>query len=230
MKLGIIGAMDVEVQTILQNCVSLREYEIGHFKIYTGKIGNQEVVVMKCGIGKVNAAIGTQIMLDRFAVDAVLNTGIAGGIHPDLKVGDMVVSSKVAHHDVNVTNFGYKQGQLPQLPLWFEADRALIHLVQKVKSLRLGPIVSGDQFICENEVKKSLWERFEPLCAEMEGASIAQTCYLNKVPFVIVRAISDQADAQGSIIYEQFEEQAAKECAELVLEIASQLGGQNVLQ
>ena len=117
MKLGIIGAMDIEVQTILHQCQSLREHEIGRFKIYTGKINNQEVVVMKCGIGKVHAAIGTQLLVDRFGVDKILNTGIAGGLNPSLKVGDIVVSTKVAHHDVDVMNFGYAKGQVPQLPL-----------------------------------------------------------------------------------------------------------------
>lgn len=225
MKLGIIGAMDIEVQTILHQCQSLREHEIGRFKIYTGKINNQEVVVMKCGIGKVHAAIGTQLLVDRFGVDKMLNTGIAGGLNPSLKVGDIVVSTKVAHHDVDVMNFGYAKGQVPQLPLWFEADKEMIHWVQTIRSLQAGPIVSGDQFIREETVKKKLWEDFKPLCVEMEGSAIAQTCYLNQVPFVIIRAISDQADHQSSLTYEQFEEQAARDCAKLVLALVMQLGG-----
>ena len=225
MKLGIIGAMDIEVQTILHQCQSLREHEIGRFKIYTGKINNQEVVVMKCGIGKVHAAIGTQLLVDRFGVDKILNTGIAGGLNPSLKVGDIVVSTKVAHHDVDVMNFGYAKGQVPQLPLWFEADKEMIHWVQTIRSLQAGTIVSGDQFIREETVKKKLWEDFKPLCVEMEGSAIAQTCYLNQVPFVIIRAISDQADHQSSLTYEQFEEQAARDCAKLVLALVMQLGG-----
>lgn len=224
MKLGIIGAMDVELQTILQTCSQLREYSIGKTLLYTGKIGNQEVVVMKCGIGKVNAAMGTQIMVDKFSVDAIINTGIAGAIHPNLRVGDIVLSSKVAHHDVDVQNFGYEKGQVPGLPLWFEADSRLIKLIRDHQELRKGAIVSGDQFVRDAGVKKEIEERFGALCVEMEGAAIAQVASQNEVPFVIVRAISDQADAESTISYEEFEEKAAMDCARLVLKVASQLG------
>lgn len=229
MKIGIIGAMDVEIKMILHHCKQVVEHMIGQTMIYTGLIEDQNVVIMKCGIGKVNAAMGTQMMIDLFKVEAIINTGVAGAIDKQLKIGDIVLSSKVAYHDVDVTNFGYQKGQIPTLPLWFEADQKLIEIIQTLHKVILGPIVSGDQFVCDNDKKEQIKHTFNALCTEMEGAAIAQVASLQRIPFVIVRAISDQADSKNPVAYEYFEQKAAQDSAELVLNFVKYMAHKLVL-
>ena len=179
---------------------------------------------MRSGIGKVNAGICTQILADLFDVTHIINTGIAGSLKAEINIGDIVVSTDLVHHDMDAVNFGYPLGQIPQMDTFsFKADERLVELAEKachevnpeIQVFR-GRIVSGDQFIADKEVKNRITGNFQGYCTEMEGAAIAQAAYLNDVPFVVLRAISDKADDSASMEYPTFEAQAAEHCVKLV--------------
>jgi len=173
-------------------------------------------VVVRSGIGKVNAAMCVQILADRFQVDGIVNTGIAGSLRAEINIGDMVLSTDAVQHDVDAVAFGYPVGQIPQMDVFsFEADEKLRKMAlacsQKVNpelGVFEGRIVTGDQFISDKEKKQWLTDTFQGFCTEMEGAAIAQAAYLNGIPFLIVRAISDKADDSASMDYPEFERQA----------------------
>lgn len=230
-RLGIIGAMELEVETLKSQMKVEEIVTRASMEFFKGTLGSTKVVVVKSGIGKVNAALCVQILVDVFKVSHIINTGIAGSLNADLDIGDIVISSDVVHHDVDVRIFGYALGEVPGIGTKeFKADEKLINLAsaccQEVNPdthVKIGRIVSGDQFISSQEVKNQLIENFHGLCTEMEGASIAQGAYLNQVPFVIIRAISDKADDSAEEDYPTFERKAAKHCANLVKEIASRL-------
>ena len=201
--IGIIGAMDSEVATLFSHMTSKEKINLNNLTFYKGKLYNKDVVVVKCGIGKVNAALCTQLMILNFKVSKIINTGIAGAVGEGLKIYDFVVSTEAVYHDFDVQFFGYKLGQVPGMPETFKADPSLINAAKlafeqtdfanKLK-LSQGRIASGDQFISGNEKKASIISNFHPQCVEMEGCAIAQTCYANNVPFVIIRCMSDTAD------------------------------------
>ena len=224
MKIGIIGAMEVEVARLVQEMANEREVSRAGMRFCEGRIGGTEVVVVRCGIGKVNAGICVQILCDLFEVTHVINTGIAGSLDEEINIGDVVVSIDAMYHDMDVTGLGYQPGQVPQIDtLTFAADPKM--RAAAVKACREaapeigvfeGRVVSGDQFICDRGTKDSIAKNFGGLCTEMEGAAIAQAAYLNKIPFVIVRAISDKADESVHVSYEVFEAKAAEHCASIV--------------
>ncbi len=233
MKLGIIGAMDVEVAHLKKVMTIESTLKKCSMEFCEGTLEGLDVVVVRCGIGKINAALCTQILVDDFAVDAVLNTGIAGSLNNDIEVGDMVISKDAVHHDFDLTPFGYKKGQLPGFKtVGFKADENLVSLVCEVIEdlnicgLYTGRICSGDQFIDSIPAKTQLAEEFGGLCCEMEGASIAQAATMNNIPFVIVRAISDKADGTADVVYTAFEKKAAEQSAKLVQEIVKRLAQQ----
>ena len=224
MKIGIIGAMDVEVAKLTREMVREREVEKAGMRFSEGRIGNTPVVVVRCGIGKVSAGLCVQVLCDLFDVTHVINTGIAGSLDDEINIGDVVVSIDAVYHDMDVTGLGYAPGQVPQIDtLAFPADGMLREAA--VKACREaapeigvfeGRVVSGDQFICDRAQKDRIAGTFGGLCTEMEGAAIAQAAYLNGVPFVIVRAISDKADESVHVTYEEFEAKAAEHCASIV--------------
>ena len=224
MKVGIIGAMDVEVARLVREMEVKREVERAGRHFWEGRIGGTEAVVVQCGIGKVSAGICVQVLCDLFGITHVINTGIAGSLDDQINIGDVVVSTDAIYHDMDVTPLGYEYGQVPQIDtLSFPADNMLRKAA--VKACREaapeigvfeGRIVSGDQFICDRSIKNRIAERFGGLCTEMEGAAIAQAAYLNGIPFVIVRAISDKADESVHVSYEVFEAKAAEHCAGIV--------------
>ena len=224
MKIGIIGAMEVEVAKLTKEMIREREVQRAGMRFCEGWIGGTEVVVVRCGIGKVNAGLCVQILCDLFGVTHVINTGIAGSLDEEINIGDVVVSIDAMYHDMDVTGLGYEPGQVPQIDtLSFAADAGLREAA--VKACREaapeigvfeGRVVSGDQFICDRSKKDSIAKNFGGLCTEMEGAAIAQAAYLNKIPFVIVRAISDKADESVHVSYEVFEAKAAEHCASIV--------------
>lgn len=226
MKIGIIGAMELEVAALKQELTQATQQEVAGMTFFDGKLDQVSVVVVQCGIGKVNAAMCVQILHDLFDVTHVINTGVAGGLNDKLDIGDILVSSAALQHDMNVEPLGYAPGQIPGIDtLSFPADekmkREAVLSCQKVNPdihVLEGLVVSGDQFIAEQSVKKHLIEDFHGDCAEMEGAAIAQAAYLNKLPFVIIRAISDKADHSAQMDYPTFEKQAAHHCAKLVSE------------
>lgn len=211
--LGIIGAMDEEVAMIKAQLTDVQVETRAAMDFYKGKLEGKEVVVVRSGIGKVNAAMCTQILADIYGVTGVVNTGIAGSLKAEIDIGDIVLSSDAVQHDMDATGFGYEPGQIPRVEtLAFKADEGLIHLAEECCSkvnpdihTFVGRVVTGDQFISDKGKKKWLTDTFGGYCTEMEGAAIAQACYLNSIPFLIVRAISDKADDSATVDYPAFE-------------------------
>lgn len=226
--LGIIGAMDVEVAEVKEAMQGVEVKTVAGMDFYKGMLKGREAVVVRSGIGKVNAAMCTQILADYYHVDAVINTGIAGSLKNEIEIGDVVLSTDTVQHDMDATGFGYPVGQIPQMEEFsFPADEALIKLAEKCcKEVNpeigvfTGRIVSGDQFVSDKVKKDWIAETFGGFCTEMEGAAIAQAAYLNKVPFLIIRAISDKADNSATMDYSEFEEKAVRHSVNLILAIA----------
>ncbi len=226
MKIGIIGAMETEVSALKEEMKVNQVVTKAGMNFYEGTLHGKSVVVVQCGIGKVNAAMCVQILADLFRVTHVLNTGVAGSLNADLDIGDILVSEKAIQHDVNVTALGYQIGKIPGFESReFAADTvmgdAVMQACRQVNpdvNIVKGCIVSGDQFISDSKVKEHLINEFQGDCAEMEGASIAQAAMLNGIPFVVVRAISDKADGSAEMDYPTFEDQAAAHCAKMVSE------------
>ncbi|MRX71352.1 5'-methylthioadenosine/S-adenosylhomocysteine nucleosidase [Bacillus lacus] len=230
MKVAIIGAMEEEV-TILREKLENRNQEvIAHSEFTTGQYKGIEVILLKSGIGKVNAAISTTLLLDRYKPDYVINTGSAGGFHQSLNVGDVVISTNVVHHDVDVTAFGYAYGQVPGLPAAYKPAEELVKIAasqaEEISGIQVvkGLIATGDSFMSDPERVDFVRTKFQDLYAvEMEAAAIAQVCHQFDVPFVVIRSLSDIAGKESGISFEQFLDTAAKHSADLVLKIASQL-------
>ena len=222
--IGIIGAMEVEVKELKEQMQITRQLTKAGMEFCEGILEGQDVVVVRSGVGKVNAAVCTQILIDVFDVKAVINTGIAGSLKAEINIGDLVISSDLVHHDMDAVSFGYPKGQIPQMDVFsFEADKALADLAEKVceevnPEIQVfhGRVVSGDQFIADKETKENISTLFAGYCTEMEGAAIAQTAHLNEVPFVVLRAISDKADDSASMDYPTFEKQAVAHSVRLV--------------
>ncbi len=231
MKIGIIGAMEVEVESLKSEMNVKNTVKKASMEFFEGTIGSTEVVVVRSGICKVNAGICVQILHDTFGVTHVLNTGAAGSLDARINIGDIVLSTDACYHDVNATVFGYKKGEIPQLGVQaFPADQELIGKAKEAIKIAApdlgvfeGRVCSGDQFISEKEVKDAIISDFGGMCVEMEGAGIAQACYLNDLPFVIIRAISDKADGSDIMDYPEFEKKAAHDCAALVLQMIKSL-------
>ena len=224
-KLGIIGAMDVEVQTLKEQMKNLTVTQKAGTEFYEGVLEETPVVLVQCGIGKVNAAICTQILCDCFGVTHIVNTGIADSLHAQQDIGDMVVSSDVWHHDFDCVHFGYDMCRIPGMPQSFAADERLILLAKQAaeqtgSTVRIGRVASGDQFVADPVLKDQIITRTQALCTEMEGAAIAQTAYRNGVPFVILRCISDKADNSAQMDYPSFEAMAANRCAQVAKTLA----------
>ena len=225
--LGIIGAMDEEVARIKEQLDEVWVETRADMDFYKGKLGGKDVVVVRSGIGKVNAAICTQILADIYQVSGVVNTGIAGSLKAEIDIGDIVLSSDALQHDMDATGFGYAPGQVPRVDtLSFPGDAGLIRLAEECcRQVNpdihtfVGRVVSGDQFISDKEKKDWLVKTFAGYCTEMEGAAIAQACYLNRIPFLIVRAISDKADDSASVDYSVFEEKAIEHSVKLLAEL-----------
>ena len=224
--LGIIGAMDVEVAKLKEKLENVEITTKAGMDFYKGSFEGKDVVIVRSGIGKVNAGICTQILVDVFGVSAIINTGIAGSLKNEINIGDIVISTDALQHDVDATNFGYELGFIPQMKvLSFEADAKLISLAKECCKTVLpeigvfeGRVVSGDQFIADKAKKNYISENFHGFCTEMEGAAIAQAAYLNAVPFVVIRAISDKADDSASMDYPTFEAMAVENSVKLLSE------------
>ena len=221
---GIIGAMELEVEALKAQMDVKNIVEKASMKFYEGVLNGKDVVVVQCGIGKVNAGICVQVLADIFGVDAVINTGVAGSLRAEINIGDIVVSTDACEHDMDVTALGYKQGIIPQMKeSFFKADRKLvesaIEVCRKVNpdiSVYEGRVLSGDQFISGEEIKNKLIALFDGSCTEMEGAAIAHAAFLNEIPYVVIRAISDKADGSAHMDYPEFERAAAAHSARLV--------------
>lgn len=224
--IGIIGAMDAEVEAIFDQMTDKEKLPVNNLVFYKGKLFGKEVVVVKCGVGKVNTALCTQLLIQTFKVDSVINTGIAGATGKGLKIYDFVVSTEAVYHDFDTTLFGYKLGQVPGMPETYKADEKLADLALKAfensdissqHKIMKGRIASGDQFISSAEKKDFIVKNFQPACVEMEGCAIAHACYANKVPFVIIRCMSDCADEEAKEAYEEVK--ASKASSSFLLEV-----------
>ena len=222
--IGIIGAMAVEVETIIAQLEGDRPTHVSGMTFHEGILAGRRVVVVQCGIGKVNAAMCAQTLIDRFGANEVINTGVAGALDPSLSVGDLVVSTDLVHHDADVTGLGYEPGMVPGMEsLSFTANEhlrvAVISAAKQVTpeiTVLEGRIASGDQFVSTQDLKDHIFLTFGALCCEMEGAAIAHVCARNEVPFVVVRTISDNADNTSTYAYRLAEEDEAKHCAAIV--------------
>lgn len=230
-KIGIIGAMELEVEQLKKEMAVKSVVTKAGMDFFEGTLGDVPVVVVRSGIGKVNAALCVQILADVFQVSHVINTGVAGSLNAKLDIGDILISRDALHHDMDTTIFGYQPGEVPQMGFReFRADERMMELAreacEKVNPdirVMFGRVVSGDQFISSKEVKEHLISEFHGDCAEMEGASIAHGAYLNGIPFVIIRAISDKADDSAEMDYPTFEKAAARHSAALVEEMLKEL-------
>ena len=229
--LVIIGAMDEEVAKIKEHMEQVEERTIASMNFLKGTVKGHPVVVVRSGIGKVNAAICTQILADVYGVDAVINTGIAGSLNADINIGDIVLSTDALEHDMDAVAFGYSVGQIPRMDtLSFTADEKLRKIAKETcervntdVSVFEGRVVSGDQFISDKAKKEWLVENFAGYCTEMEGAAIAHAAYLNGIPFLIIRAISDKADDSASVDYPAFEAKAIEHSVRLLLALCEAL-------
>lgn len=228
---GIIGAMDEEVAQIVEVMEITETYERASMKFLKGTLNGKDVVIVRSGIGKVNAAVCTQLLVDKFNVDCIINTGIAGSLKPSINIGDVVLSMDVLHHDMDATGFGYELGQIPRMDtLSFPASVRLVELAKEACAkvapeigVHVGRIVSGDQFISDKAVKDRIVKNFGGYCTEMEGAAIAQTAYLNNIPFLILRAISDKADDSATMDYPTFEAMAIKNSVNILKELVKDI-------
>ncbi|MGO2083875.1 5'-methylthioadenosine/adenosylhomocysteine nucleosidase [Vagococcus sp.] len=229
MKIGIIGAMQEEVTLLKSYLVGLEEWTEAGAQFYSGQIGEHEVVLTQSGIGKVLAAVTTTLLISHYHVDMVINTGSAGGIGEGLKIGDLVISEKLAYSDADVTAFGYAFGQMPQMPLYYEADTKLIALTKEAARENgwtnySGLIVSGDTFVHSQVQIDAIKEHFPNCLAnEMEGAAIAQVAYRYERPFLVIRAMSDVANEEASVNFDEFIIEAGKKSAQLVLTLLNKL-------
>lgn len=229
-KLGIIGAMQQEVETLVQALGGKSVSEKCGCTVYEGKLEGLDVAIVQCGIGKVNAAICTQILCDCFGVTHLVNTGIAGSLCADLDIGDLVVSRDAMYHDFDCVHFGYPFGKVPGMDVvQFPADDTMLGYAFAAAEAvnpghtKIGRVASGDQFVADKAKKAQIIRDTQALCTEMEGTAIAQTAYRNGIPFVILRAISDKADDSAEMDYPTFEVIAAHRCAQVTSNLARQL-------
>lgn len=230
-RIGVIGAMEEEVSALREKLSGVKSVQKASMDFYSGTLGGKEVVIVRSGIGKVNAGICTQILSDLYQVDAVINTGIAGSLRAEINIGDIVISTDALQHDMDATGFGYEPGVIPRMEtscfpadpeLLKQAEAACREAVPEI-GVFTGRVVSGDQFISDQSVKERIIRQFSGMCTEMEGAAIAQAAYLNQIPFVVIRAISDKADNSATVDYPTFERQAIAHSVALVENLLKRL-------
>lgn len=221
MTIGIIAALEEELKPLIQATDAVEKSEWGKKSLYRGAVGNREVALVACGVGKVKAAACTQYLIDRLSVEGVISCGAAGAVNPGLGIGNIVVSKRALQHDLDPGD--------PELlkklkERWLKADPKLVRLAMEVGEdlgfqgrIHQGGVLTGDQAIVSEEKRKWLWETFRGDCVEMEGAAVAKVCQLNGIPFLIVRAISDSATEEAEAEFKQSLAQAAADAAKVVL-------------
>lgn len=229
MKIVIIGAMEEEITLIKAQIQDCQTQQVSHLQVFTGTIGQHQVSLVQCGIGKVASSAATALLIQQFTPDVVINTGSAGGFDPELEIGDVVIASKLLHHDVNVTHFGYELGQVPQMPLYFESHpKWIAYAEQAIASIeglqvKTGLVCSGDSFVGSDEAADIIKANFSDMKAvEMEGAAIGQVCHLMNTPFVVIRSLSDIAGKTSTMSFDAYLAVAAKNSASLVLNMIKQ--------
>ncbi|GIP57951.1 5'-methylthioadenosine/adenosylhomocysteine nucleosidase [Paenibacillus woosongensis] len=229
--IGLMGAMDEEIALLLEQVEGQNTVIHAGIGFVTGQLHGKEVVVCKSGVGKVNAAATTQVLVDRFGADTILFTGVAGAVHPELNIGDIVISSSCQQHDMDVTPLGFARGIIPYQDVSdFPADKKLIRLAEEACSklcednnFIVGKVLSGDQFISDYDYVRELHETMDGACVEMEGAAVAQVCHMNGVPYVILRSMSDKADGTADVNFAEFTVLAARHSFEILNEMVAGL-------
>lgn len=221
-KIGIIFAMKEELDALKEYLTVTNEYEIFELKFYEGTINNVKCILVESGIGKVNAARTTQILIDNMQVDYIFNIGVAGGVDSNLNVLDIVVADKLVQHDFDITAFNHEKGYIPNVGTYINCDEYLLKVVEetmKDSSVKVGTIASGDIFCTDINMSAKINKKFNALAVEMEGASIAQVCFLSHIPFLVIRSISDIPGNNNTMVYEEFLDKSSKKIAKLMNEV-----------
>lgn len=233
-KIGIIFAEEAELDALKAYLDITNEFDIFDLKFYEGKIENVDCVLVRCGIGKVNAARTTQILIDNMSVDAIFNIGVAGGVDTSLSIGSVVIGEKLVQHDFDLTAFNYQKGYIPSVNAAFiEADKYFVGIAKKAfnnlnEKIFVGVIASGDIFCTDIKMSQKINTKFNALATEMEGASVAQVCYQSHIPFLVLRSISDIPNNENAVVYEEFLKDASKKVATIMHEILSIIGQEEV--
>lgn len=225
-RIGIIVAMQEELEEIINIMEKIEEKEIYGIFYIDGIIEGKEVIVVKSGVGKVNAARTTQILIDKLNVKVIINVGSAGALNPILNIGDIVIAEKLIQHDFDITAFNHKKGYITGVGDYIYCDNDLIKKFKEAKkniddnayNIKIGTIASGDIFCTDATMKQNIHNKFNADCVEMEGAAIAQVCYLDKIPFIVIRSISDTPNGNNAIVFDEFVKFASKKCAEILKE------------
>lgn len=223
-RYAIIAAMQEEMQEIEKIMIEKESKKIYELNFIKGKINKAEVVLVKAGVGKVNAARTTQILIDNFDVDYIINVGSAGSANDELEIGDIVIASKLVQHDFDATPFGHPKGYISNIGQYIESNSTLIEKMEKTISeigdcefkIKIGTIATGDIFCTELKMKEKIRSKFNADAIEMEGAAIAQVCKLDNIPFLVIRSISDKPNGNNNVTFEQFLEKASKRCALII--------------
>ena len=227
-KIGIIFAMIEELNAVLNKMELVNQYKIFDLEFYECKYKDRECVLVECGIGKVNAARCTQIVIDNIKVDYVLNVGVAGGVSRKVNIGDVVIGDKLIQHDFDLRPFNYERGYIPNVGKFIPCDEYLVKLASEIKldvNSVVGTIASGDIFVTEDTMGEKINSKFDALCVEMEGASIAQICYLSHIPFLVIRSISDSPnkEANNYKTFDEFLEHSANVASEFLLKLIDKI-------
>jgi adenosylhomocysteine nucleosidase len=230
MKIAILGAMDEEITLIRASLENCQQQHFNHLTVYIGKLGEVDVALVKCGIGKVAASVSTSVVIHHFAPDFVINTGSAGGFSKNLNIGDIVIATELRHHDADLTHFGYELGQTAGMPAYFECDKSLVEHASKAAAdlqniqVQQGLICTGDSFVGSDAAAAVIRQNFPSVCAvEMEGVAIAQSCHLLGTPCLVIRSLSDIAGKTSTVSFETYLDQAAKNSATLVMQTIAKL-------
>ena len=225
-KFGIIAAMNEEMQEIENIMTEKEQNKIYDLNFIKGKINNTEVILVEAGVGKVNAARTTQVLISNFDIDVIINVGAAGSSNDELNIGDIVIGDKLVQHDFDITAFGHPKGYISNVGQYVESDAILIEKMKQTISrmqenefkIKIGTIASGDIFCTEVKMKDKIKTKFNADAIEMEGAAIAQVCKLDNIPFIVIRSISDSPNGNNNITFDEFLEKAAKRCAQIIKE------------
>lgn len=225
-KIGIIFALKEELEALLKVLTLKKQYNIFELTFYECELDDKTIVMVESGIGKVNSARTTQILIDNMEVDYIFNIGVAGAIDPGVSICDVVIGEKLVQHDFDVTPFNYEKGQIPNVGKYIESDPYLVSLAKDIKTdsnVHLGVIASGDIFVNDPKMSNKINTKFNALCCEMEGASIAQVCYLSHIPFLVIRSISDSVNGTNELTYDDFLLLSSKMVAKFMQELLSKI-------
>ena len=229
-KIALIGAMNEEIELLVAHMTDISETVKAGITFREGTYFGKNVVVCRTGVGKVNAAVTTQILIDQFGVEAVIFTGVAGALDPELQIGDLVISTECVQHDMDVTALGFPRGVIPYAEnSVYAADSKLVDLAvasgEKLFAgkVKKGRVLSGDQFIASREVVASLYQELNGVCVEMEGSSVAQVCAMNAIPYVVLRSMSDKADGSAHVNFAEFTVIASENSYKMVEDMVKQL-------